>query len=122
MERRKKISAFFRDACFDCHRARHDAIDAATSTILVELEIFVQEFGVASVVNAFPEYFALIEKIQIVRNKIAKSRGDRDNRESIYSPSSTVFELLVGPSLRKALNWRAFIFGGTDSKRARDAK
>jgi hypothetical protein len=37
-------------------------------------------------------------------------------------PSSTVFELLVGSSLRKALIWRAFIFGGTDSKRERDAK
>ena len=37
-------------------------------------------------------------------------------------PSSTVSELFVGPSLRKILIWRAFIFGGTDSKRARDAK
>jgi hypothetical protein len=37
-------------------------------------------------------------------------------------PSSTVSEVLVGSSLRKALIWRAFIFGGADSKRARDAK
>jgi hypothetical protein len=37
-------------------------------------------------------------------------------------PSSTVSELPIGPSLRKALIWRAVIFGGTDSKRSRDAK
>ena len=43
-------------------------------------------------------------------------------RQMRLDPSSTVSELLVGPSLRKALIWRAFIFGGTDSKRTRDAK
>jgi hypothetical protein len=35
---------------------------------------------------------------------------------------STVSELLVWLSLRKALIWSVFIFGGTDSKRLRDAK
>jgi hypothetical protein len=40
----------------------------------------------------------------------------------LSDPSSTVSELPIGPSLRKALIWRAVIFGGTDSKRSRDAK
>lgn len=35
----EKIIGLLQDAEFDCHRARHDAIDAATSKIAVDLEI-----------------------------------------------------------------------------------
>ena len=34
----QKIQDLLRDACFDCHRARHDAIDASISTIILTLK------------------------------------------------------------------------------------
>src|SRR5229473_6540765 len=38
---RSKIEDLLRDAKFGCHRARHDAIDAATAKIAVDLDIAV---------------------------------------------------------------------------------
>jgi hypothetical protein len=65
---------------------------------------------------SFGEITSAIQEMRAAHEWTANMLG------RLLGPSSTVSELLVGPSLRKALIWRAFIFGGTDSKRARDAK
>jgi len=80
-----EISDLLRDARFDCHRARHDAIDAATSKIAIDLEIAVKYLGPSIVLDSFPKYRELVNKIQRIRKKIAESREERTKRENIYS-------------------------------------
>lgn len=80
-----QISALLNDALFDCHRARHDAIDAGTSKIAIDLEIMTRRLGHDVILPAYPEFPRLYKSLRSVRAKIAESRKDRDNREAIYS-------------------------------------
>jgi hypothetical protein len=79
------IEDLFQDAEFDCHRARHDAIDAATSKIAVDLQITAEKIGYEAILKAFPELSDLRNKLDNIRDKIRLSRGDRESRENIYS-------------------------------------
>lgn len=78
------VEDLLRDARFDCHRARHDAIDAATSKIAIDIDMALKYLGPSVVVEAFPKYRELIERLQETRKKIADSRGERNKREEIY--------------------------------------
>lgn len=80
-----RIKALLDDARFDCHRARHDAIDAATAKIAADLEIMVEKLGYESILPAFSAFPSLYQNLTIVRDQIRKSRGKRDDREAIYS-------------------------------------
>jgi len=80
-----RIKALLDDARFDCHRARHDAIDAATAKIAADLEIMVEKLGHESILPAFPDFPSLYQNLTSVRDRIRMSRGNRDNREVIYS-------------------------------------
>lgn len=92
----ESIDALIQDALFDCHRARHDAIDAATSKIAIDLEIATRKIGYKTVLATFPEFPELFRQVTTVRTKIVESRKDRGNRESIYSTIvSTDFKELV---------------------------
>ena len=77
--------SFLDDARFDCHRARHDAIDAATAKIAADLEIMVEKLGYESILPAFPAFSTLYQNLTNVRDRIRESRGKRDKREDIYS-------------------------------------
>ena len=79
------ISALFQDAEFDCHRARHDAIDSATATIGVELKIIASKIGYDVILQCHPEFPKLVADLNNVRDKIAISRKNRSDREAIYS-------------------------------------
>ena len=79
------ISALLQDAEFDCHRARHDAIDAATATISIELNIIAKKIGYDVILKCFPDYPKLIADLNSVRGKIAISRRNRSDRAVIYS-------------------------------------
>jgi hypothetical protein len=79
------IDDLLADAKFDCHRARHDAIDAATSKIAIDLEIMVTKLGYEVILPVHPQFPQLVQELQAVRDKIAASRKDRENREAIYS-------------------------------------
>ncbi|WP_299653550.1 hypothetical protein [uncultured Jannaschia sp.] len=74
-----------RDAKMDCLRARHDAIDAATSKIVMDLEIAVSNLGATRVLSCFPNWSDVYGQLVQVRSKIAVSREDRNNRDAIYS-------------------------------------
>jgi hypothetical protein len=80
-----RITALLDDARFDCHRARHDAIDAATAKIAADLEIMVEKLGCESILPAFPSFPSLYRNLTDIRDQICKSRRNRDNREAIYS-------------------------------------
>jgi hypothetical protein len=73
------------DASFDCCRARHDAIDAATSKIVADLDIAVARIGAEIVLHSFPEYCDLVAALGDIRDRIAVSRERRGDRDVIYS-------------------------------------
>lgn len=72
------------DAKFDCHRARHDSIDAISSKIARDVAITINTFSLTVVVNAFPEYTNMMQILFDIQEKIEKSRAKRDDRELIY--------------------------------------
>lgn len=94
------IESLFHEARFDCLRARHDAIDAATSKIALDLEVMVKKLGYEVILPVYPNFPNLFHSLQSVRAKIAESRKDRENRETIYA----VLEGLDFPNLINAFN------------------
>ena len=80
-----EIRRLLADAEFDCHRAQHDAIDAATSKIALDIEAATKKLGYDPVLKAFPDLSDLFTEITIVRDKVADSRENRDDRDKIYS-------------------------------------
>jgi hypothetical protein len=80
-----KAMKLLEDAHFDCLRARHDAIDAATSKISADLDLSVQHLGADVVLTHFSQLPSLIFDLGEVRDKIAVSREKRDERDQIYS-------------------------------------
>lgn len=72
------------DAINDCHRARHDATDAATAFIARRLEQVMDELGSAAVREHFPEYADLRGNLATVRRKVAAARHDHNGRHDIY--------------------------------------
>lgn len=72
------------DAHFDCCRARHDAIDAATAKIANDLDLAVKKLGQDVVLDKFPSISKLLGDLSIVRGLVAKSRENRNDRDKIY--------------------------------------
>lgn len=87
---RAQIEAFLNDSLFDCHRARHDAIDAATSKIAIDLETLAEKIGHDVVLMAFPDFPILFAEMESVREKIVASRKNRESREKIYTAIESV--------------------------------
>jgi hypothetical protein len=83
------IPGLLADAEFDCHRARHDAIDAATSKIAIQLELMKDHLTYEVVLQVCPEYRSIALKVLAIREKIALSRKDRKNRDAIYAVIET---------------------------------
>lgn len=73
-----------RDAEFDCCRARHDAIDAATSKMVAMLDAAQEKLGADLVLTHFAAFPNLVRRLGDVRDKIVVSREDRENRDKIY--------------------------------------
>jgi len=87
--------SLLQEARFDCHRARHDAIDAATAKMAIDLDIMVKKIGYEVILPVFPKFPNLICDLNEIREKIVASRRDRDDREKIYS----VLEVVNFPAL-----------------------
>lgn len=81
----EEVNKLLQDAEFDCHRSRHDAIDAATATIAIRLEIAHAKLGYDAILKVFPQFPQLRAKLNSVMQRIRESRGDRSSRERIYS-------------------------------------
>ncbi len=79
------IEALLRNAKFDCHRARHDAIDAATSKIAVDIEIMGRKLGYDAILKVHPGFIAFRNTLSEIQERIAEARGARQNREVIYA-------------------------------------
>jgi len=72
------------DALFDCHRARHDAIDVGVAKIAIDLTAASETLGLEVIIKVFPEFPDLRAAIFTTQQKIAKSREHRGNRDAIY--------------------------------------
>lgn len=83
------IQKFFDDAEFDCVRARHDAIDTVTAKVSVDLDNAAQILGYDAICKAFPNFAKLRAKLATMRANIARSRGNREERDTIYSTLAT---------------------------------
>jgi hypothetical protein len=79
-----KAKAFIQDAIFNCHCARHDAIDVATGIMASTMEVAVKKIGYQHILAAFPKFADLRRHLSAVRIRIRASRGDRENRDAIY--------------------------------------
>jgi len=83
--RKRELADLLADAHFNCHRARHDAIDAATDAMLKRLDAAIEKLGDDVVSQHFPDAMSLAAKLTEIQARIAGSRGDRENRDAIYS-------------------------------------
>ena len=116
----EELSALLADARFDCHRARHDAIDAATAHIATQIQIMVKLLRYDAIIPAFPTFPALVKDLDLVRARIAISRENRGNRASIYAAIEEAdFPRLV-TSYRSLLESEPMMLRIAKQHRARD--
>lgn len=85
-----RIKALFEDARFCCHRAQHDAIDAAMAKIGIDLDNLTNKLGFEAVLHAYPDFREFYSDFSIARGKIALSRGNRNDRIGIYEAITAV--------------------------------
>ncbi|MEL6707172.1 MAG: hypothetical protein AAFP79_02735 [Pseudomonadota bacterium] len=86
----KKILALLEDARFCCHRAQHDAIDAAMSKMSITLDNMTSRLGFDAVASAHPDFNAFYSDFMVAREKIAQSRENRKDRNGIYEALTAV--------------------------------
>ncbi len=79
-----EIEALFRDIKFDCHRARHDAIDAGTAKMASDIDLMTKKLGYSSILKVYPEFGQLHRNLEGIRTQIAASRSNTVNRNEIY--------------------------------------
>ena len=79
-----KAHDLLRNARFDCHRARHDAVDAATAFMQEMVNIAARHFSARNFRESFADITTLRTRLNEVRNKISQSRRYRGERDAIY--------------------------------------
>jgi hypothetical protein len=80
-----KVHAYLADATEDCVKAKHDAIDAMLDFITTWFHESEKRIGLDQIQKYFPAYVETTVTIGIIQDKIAASRGDRNNsRDGIY--------------------------------------
>jgi hypothetical protein len=85
----EEARALLEDARFSCHRARHDAIDAAISVMSIDADALAKQMGYDVVHNSFPDFVNFLGRLDAVRQSIVASRGKRSSRDEIYSAITT---------------------------------
>ena len=85
-----KVRALLADVTFNCHRARHDAIDAGAAKITADLADAIKSFGGQIVASSFSQLPALMSGLSTLREKIVASRENREDRDKIYTVISNV--------------------------------
>lgn len=76
--------ALARDAKFFCHRARHDAIDAATQKMAGDLAVAIEYLSAAIIMEKFAQFPTFYRSLLTIRERIACTRENRDDRDKIY--------------------------------------
>lgn len=86
----QEVRALLEDARFNCHRARHDALDAALDVMALDFDNLTKRLGTDAVIQAYPDFQSLYRDLMKARRQIRLSRGDRENRNAIYETISNV--------------------------------
>lgn len=86
----QEMRALLEDARFNCHRARHDAMDAALDVMAMDFDNLTKRLGYDAVIQAYPDFQSLYRDFAHARKLIATSRGDRENRNAIYELISNI--------------------------------
>lgn len=73
------------EAKFDCRRARHDAVDAASAKISADLDAMVKHIGHGPILQVYADFPELVNRSLDVRDRIQNSRNRRQDREAIYA-------------------------------------
>jgi hypothetical protein len=76
--------ALIEDAKFNCHRARHDALDSATAKIALDVDGMIKHLGFDVVSQCFPRLSELRLLLREARERIVESRANREARDLIY--------------------------------------
>jgi hypothetical protein len=79
-----RLKALLEDARFCCHRAQHDAIDAALAKIGIDLDNLTERLGFDAVLSTYPAFREFYADFCRSRDKIVISRHKRDDRNGIY--------------------------------------
>lgn len=91
-----RFKTLLAEAEFDCHRARHDAVDAASAKIAADLETMTKYIGHGPILQVYPKFAELVRRSIDVRKRINESRGKRTDRAAIYaSLEGNEFPVLV---------------------------
>ncbi len=91
-----RARTYLQDAKFNCHRARHDAIDVAISKIAITLDLMSDKLGYDAILKVYPGFSEFFEQLSSTREKIVESRANRENREALYSDIENIeFQKLV---------------------------
>jgi hypothetical protein len=85
-----KINALLEDARFCCHRAQHDAIDAALAKIGADLDNMTARLGFDAVIHAYPDFRLLFTDFSLAQQKVAGSRENREGRKEIYETITAI--------------------------------
>ena len=80
-----EIESLLRDILRDCHRARHDAIDAGSAQISMEVALIAKRLGYSHTLVAFPDFSQLHDRLNRIREKIAESRKNTATRDVVYT-------------------------------------
>lgn len=82
--------ALARDAKFFCHRARHDAIDAATQKMAGDLAVAVEYLSAGIIMEKFAKFPTFYRSLLKIRDRVAISRENREDRDKIYNTIQSV--------------------------------
>ena len=85
-----KVKALLEDARFCCHRAQHDAIDAALAKIGIDLDNLTTRLGFEPVTTAYPPFREFYASFSVAQEQVAASRGKREDRNAIYDTITQV--------------------------------
>lgn len=85
-----RIKAHLEDARFCCHRAQHDAIDAAMAKIAIDLDNLTRKLGLEPVAKAYPDFQIFYARFSLAQERVAASRGKREDRNVIYDTISEI--------------------------------
>jgi len=86
----ERIKALLEDARFCCHRAQHDAIDAAMAKIGIDIENLTSKLSFEAVIHVYPKFRDFYTSFAVARKKIVATRENRDDRNGIYEAITAV--------------------------------
>lgn len=81
----ERVNFYLEEAFYNCHRARHDAIDTAAWKMALNLEAVQSDIGPEALMQYFPQVFDFKQVLQEINNLTSESRKSPKNRITQYA-------------------------------------